>query len=58
VRDFSFGRAGVLLTGSITGLVACIAGLRFLAPEMYFEIVRFVRSIVDGFRDGIARMLG
>jgi hypothetical protein len=58
VRDFSLGRAGLLLSGGVTGLVACFVTLRYLAPEMYFDIVRFVNSIIDGFRDGIARMVG
>ena len=58
MRDFSFARAGVLLSGSITGLAGCVVAFRYLDPQLYFEAVRFVQSIIDGFRDGIARMLG
>lgn len=52
------GRAGVLLSGSAAGLIACVVMFRIMAPQMYSDAVRFFRSIVDSFVDGIARMVG
>ncbi len=58
MRDFSLGRAGVLLSGSLAGLIACVVMLRIMAPQMYLDAIRFFRSIVDSFINGIARMSG